>query len=84
MEERFRNRSIKQSYDWRLIGIYLALVFIGLINIYASVHSAEPSSIFDLSVRSGMQCIWIATAFALAGLIVFAIPSRFWESTAIP
>ena len=36
MEERFRNRSIKQSYDWRLIGIYLALVFIGLINIYAS------------------------------------------------
>lgn len=84
MERAPGSRNFKQSFDWRLIGIYLALVFIGLINIYASVHSAEPSSIFDLSVRSGMQCIWIATAFVLALLIVFAIPSRLWEGAAIP
>lgn len=84
MEKRFSGRSMKQSYDWRLIGIYLALVFIGLVNIYASIHSSEPSSIFDLSVRSGMQCIWIATAFGLAALILFVIPPRVWEGAALP
>lgn len=75
---------MKQSLDWRIIGIYLALVFIGLVNIYASVHSSEPSSIFDISVRSGMQCLWIATAFVLAILILFALPARMWEGAAIP
>lgn len=84
MERAPGSRSFRQSFDWKLIGIYLALIFIGLINVYASIHSAEPSSIFDLSVRSGMQCIWIATAFALALLIVFAIPARLWEGASIP
>ena len=84
MERALGSRSFKQSFDWKLIGIYLALVFIGLINVYASIHSSEPSSIFDLSVRSGMQCIWIATAFALALLILFAIPARLWEGASIP
>ena len=84
MERAIGSRSFKQSFDWKLIGIYLAIVFIGLINVYASIHSAEPSSIFDLSVRSGMQCIWIATAFALALLILFAIPARLWEGASIP
>ena len=75
---------MRQSYDWKLIWMYLALVFIGLLNIYASIHSSEPASVFDLSVRSGMQCIWIATSFALAALILFAIPARLWEGAAIP
>lgn len=84
MDRTFRSRSLKQSLDWRLIWIYLALVFFGLINIYASVQSSEPASIFDLSVRSGMQCIWIATAFVLALLILFALPARMWEGASIP
>lgn len=83
MRQTFKARGIGDSFDWKLIGVYLALVFIGLINIYASIHSSEPSSLFDLSVRSGMQCIWIATAFALALLIVFAIPPRIWESGSV-
>ena len=32
-------RGIRQSVDWTLIGVYLTLVFIGWINIYASIHS---------------------------------------------
>ena len=32
------DRGLKQTVDWRLVGIYIALVFIGWINIYASVH----------------------------------------------
>ena len=78
------SRGIGHSYDWKLIGIYLALVLIGLANIYSSVISSEPSSVFDTSVRSGMQCIWIATSFGLAVLILFIIPARIWETGSVP
>ena len=40
---------------------YLLLVLIGWINIYASIHSTEPSSILDWSARSGKQAIWMLT-----------------------
>ena len=84
MDDRFKGRSMKQSFDWKLVICYLLLVLIGWVNIYASIHSAEPAGIFDLSVRSGMQFIWILTSLGLAGLIMFVLPPRLWESAAIP
>lgn len=83
MDKRFKGRSISQSFDWKLVIMYLLLVFIGWINIYASIQSSEPSSIFDFSQRCGKQFIWIMTAFGLAGLIMAVLPSRIWESGAI-
>ncbi len=80
----FSDRGVKQSIDWKLVISYLLLIFIGWVNIYASIHSSEPSSIFDFSVRSGKQFVWILTALALAVLILFAINPRFWESSALP
>lgn len=77
-------RGLRQSVDWAIIGAYLMLVFIGWINIYASIHSTEPSSIFDWSARCGKQFIWILTAFGLAGVILFLIPPRLWEGLSIP
>ena len=73
------DRGLKQTIDWWLIGCYLLLVLIGWLNIYASIHSTEPSSIFDWSARSGKQAIWILTAFALDILILFVINPRLWE-----
>ena len=73
------DRGLKQTIDWWLIGCYLLLVLIGWLNIYASIHSTEPSSIFDWSARSGKQAIWIMTAFALDILILFVINPRLWE-----
>ncbi len=78
------DRGLKQTVDWRLVGIYIALVFIGWINIYASVHSSEPSSIFDLSCRSGKQFIWMMTAFIIAAVILFALNPHYWEVSALP
>ena len=78
------DRGLKQTVDWRLGGVYIALVFIGWINIYASVHSSEPSSIFDLSCRSGKQFIWMITAFIIAAVILFALNPHYWEVSALP
>ena len=38
-------RTLRKSLDWNLVLTYLALILIGWINIYASVHSSEPSTI---------------------------------------
>ena len=82
--ENTHQRGLKQSIDWKLIGVYILLVLIGWLNIYASVHSEDPSSIFDWSVRSGKQFVWMLTAFSLAGLILFLIPPSLWEGASIP
>ena len=76
MDNTFKGRSMKQSFDWKLVIIYLLLVTIGWINIYASVHSSANTSILDWSIRSGKQFVWILTSFGLAGLILFVIPPR--------
>ena len=64
--ESFKGRGLRETVDWPLIVCYLLLVFIGWINIYASVQSGEPMSIFDMSDRSGKQFVWIVTALVLA------------------
>lgn len=83
MDKTLKTRSANQSYDWKLVICYVLLVIIGWVNIYASVHSSEPSSILDWSVRSGKQFVWILSAFGLAGLIMFVIPSRLWEGFSV-
>ena len=84
VKEVTRERGLGQSIDWRLIICYLLLIFIGWINIYASIHSTEPASILDWSCRSGKQAIWILSAFALDALILFAINPRLWEVISTP
>ena len=73
-----------QSYDWSLVIMFLLLMVIGWINIYASIHSSEPSSIISWSARSGKQFVWILTAIGIAALILFVLPPRLWEGGAIP
>lgn len=82
--EGVHERGLKQAIDWHLVICYLLLVFIGWANIYASIHSSEPSSIFDLSCRSGKQAIWILTAFILDALILFVLSPRIWETISLP
>ena len=82
--ENTHKRGLKQSIDWKLIIVYILLVLIGWVNIYASVHSENPSSIFDWTSRCGKQFVWMLTAFGLAGIILFVIPPRLWEGASVP
>ena len=78
----YNGRTIGQAYDWKLVIIYLLLVFTGWVNIYASVHGADVNSIFDFSANSGRQFIWMLTAFVLGGIIIFLISPNMWDSGA--
>ncbi|MFW5773557.1 MAG: rod shape-determining protein RodA [Tangfeifania sp.] len=72
-----RRNSVWANIDWFTILIYLVLVLVGWINIYASVYDAEHQSILDVSQRYGKQLIWIGAAIALAFLILF-IETNFY------
>jgi len=62
-----------RKIDWVTIGLYSLLVFLGWINIYAAVFDEQNAkSIFDLSINSGMQLVWIGTAVLLIILILVA------------
>ncbi|MEX0882179.1 MAG: rod shape-determining protein RodA [Cyclobacteriaceae bacterium] len=67
----------KDSYfykiDWIAIGLYFLLVLVGWLNIYAAVYDEQnATSIFDFSINSGKQLIWIGTAVLLIILIMVA------------
>lgn len=80
----YRERGLKQSIDWKLIICYLILVMIGWFNIYASVHSSEPKSMFDFASRSGKQFVWIITSFGIATFILFVLSPRIYEGLSLP
>ena len=79
-----RGRGMAKTIDWKLVIYYLLLILIGWANIYASVQSSEPSSIFDWGCRSGKQFVWIMTSFGLAGIILFVLSPRVYEGFSLP
>ena len=78
-----KGRGLAKTIDWWLVACWFLMTMIGIANIYASVHSSEPSSIFDLSSRSGKQIMWILTSIGLAALILFVIPPRAYEGLSL-
>ena len=80
----YTGRSFIKTVDWSLVFVYLILILIGWVNIYASIHSSEPSSIFDFGFRSGKQFVWILSALGIGGTILFVINPRAWESLSAP
>ncbi len=79
-----RDRGLMKTIDWKLVICYLLLIFIGWANIYASVHSSEPASIFDFGSRSGKQFVWMMTALGIACIILFALSPRIYEGLSVP
>ena len=69
--------------DWIAVSIYFALVMIGWFNIYAVVYDSQvEKSIFDFSISSGRQLIWIGAAIGLITLIMVA-DYRFFEKLSL-
>ncbi|GAA0877655.1 rod shape-determining protein RodA [Algoriphagus jejuensis] len=69
--------------DWVTVTIYFALVMIGWFNIYAAVYDGQAEkSIFDFSINSGKQLVWIGTAIMLITIIMVA-DSRFFENLSL-
>jgi len=69
--------------DWIAVSIYFVLVMIGWFNIYAVVFDSQvEKSIFDFSISSGKQLIWIGTSIGLITIIMVA-DYRFFENLSL-
>jgi len=69
------------NLDWLTILLYLALVMMGWINIYAAVYSDEHQSILDIGQQYGKQMIWIIAGMFLA-ISVLIVDSKFYVAFA--
>jgi rod shape determining protein RodA len=76
-------KSIFANIDNVTVILYVVLVFIGWISIYAAVYNEEHHSIFDISERYGMQLLWIAAAFVIATIILM-FDGQFFPTFAYP
>ncbi len=78
-----RQESIFTGIDWVTVILYLVLVLIGWVNIYAAVYNEEHQSILDTSQRYGKQLIWIGLSLFVA-FIIMIIDGKFYSTFAIP
>ncbi len=74
-----RQAGLTKNFDWVSIFLYIALVFMGWLNIYAAVYDDSHSSILDFTQRYGKQLVWISAAFILAFLILLT-DSKFFTA----
>ncbi len=70
-------KSLFGKIDWITVTLYLVLVMLGWINIYAAVYDESHSSILDISQRYGKQLIWIGAAILLAFTLLLIDPKFF-------
>ncbi|MDR2361778.1 MAG: rod shape-determining protein RodA [Prevotellaceae bacterium] len=73
-----KNAPLFLKLDWATIGLYLVLIAIGWVSIYAAAYNDEHSRIFDFSQRYGKQFVWIISAFLIAAFILL-LDSKFYS-----
>ena len=76
-------KSILQNIDRWLVIIFLLLVGMGWVSIYAAVYNDEHQSILDLTQNYGKQAIWIGGAFLIA-LSILIIDGKFFAAFSYP
>ena len=80
---RKEQENLFQGIDWLMAGLYLLLVLMGWLNIYAAVYNEEHKSIFDITQNYGKQLLWICGAITLAFFILL-IEGNIFAAFAYP
>jgi rod shape determining protein RodA len=73
--------NIWYNLDWITVFLYVILVFLGWLNIYAAVYNEDHQSILDMTQRYGKQLLWILMASVIA-ITVLIIDSKFYVAFA--
>ncbi|MEY4929785.1 MAG: rod shape-determining protein RodA [Bacteroidota bacterium] len=77
-----RAEDISGKLDWVAVLLYVMMVGLGWINIYACVYDdSVQQTIWDFSLNSGRQLIFIAASFIII-LAIIIIDMRFYETFA--
>ncbi len=76
-------KGILQNTDWLLVSIFIIMVIMGWLNIYAAVYDDDHKSIFDLSQNYGKQTLWIAGSFFIS-MMILVIDGKFYAAFSYP
>ena len=74
-----RNRKGIYNVDKGSVLLFLILVFLGWINIYAAIYNEDHKYFFDASQKYGKQLIWIAASLLLATIILM-LDAKFFST----
>jgi rod shape determining protein RodA len=72
-----KSNNILARLDWVTVILWLAMMIMGWLNIYAAVYNEQHTSIFDMSQRYGKQLIFIFAAIVLA-VMVMVTDNKLW------
>ncbi|MEZ4842367.1 MAG: rod shape-determining protein RodA [Flavobacteriaceae bacterium] len=75
---RKRTTNILAGIDWVLVLLFLTLVLIGWVNIYAATTGKNTTGLLDFSTEYGKQLIYIGFNIVLI-LILISIDGKFYE-----
>ncbi|MCR6639755.1 MAG: rod shape-determining protein RodA [Sporocytophaga sp.] len=74
--------NLSKSIDWLTVGFYAFFVVAGWLNVFAAVYDAEAhQNIFDFSLNSGKQLVWIGTSAVLI-ILILVIDYKFYNTFA--
>lgn len=77
-----RDELISNKMDWVAVALYIIIVFLGWLNIYAVTYDVDSNlSIFDLTINSGRQLLFIGGAFFII-MAILIVDMRFYETFA--
>ncbi|MEO1448983.1 MAG: rod shape-determining protein RodA [Bacteroidota bacterium] len=68
------------DFDWAALLLYLGLVLLGWMTIYAVSGVNDEAGIFDLDYIHGKQFMWIGISLVI-GVIILMLDQRFLEAT---
>ena len=85
MESRNTNTgaSVFKSLDWVTIVLYLLLVTMGTVSIYAASYDYDNASLFDFNEFSGKQLLWISLSLII-GTAILLLDYRIYKIYAYP
>lgn len=72
-----------KSIDWFTILLYIILVSMGAVSIYAASYDFDNASLFDLNEFSGKQFLWIGLSLML-GAAILIVDYRIYKTYAYP
>ncbi|MBP9075652.1 MAG: FtsW/RodA/SpoVE family cell cycle protein, partial [Haliscomenobacter sp.] len=69
-----------RNLDWTTLSVYLGMVILGWLMIYA-VTAAEVERVGFLGSTAGKQAIWMGISF-FALVVIYSIDWKFWQTFA--
>ena len=75
------NNSVFKRIDYSILIVYLLLVVVGAISIYAASYDFDNASILDFSEFSGKQFCWIGLSLVL-GVVILLLDNWFFDTYA--